>query len=61
LTVFLTVKVFQRFQRQEIPSIDLLHSKIRCNKGIAGLAHRWASGIVEFFANGPQPLGRNFS
>ncbi len=30
LTVLLTVKVFQRFQRQEIPSIDAQDSEIRC-------------------------------
>jgi hypothetical protein len=38
-----------------------LIAKYAANKGIAGIAHRGASGFVEYFANGPQPLGRNVS
>ena len=36
-------------------------AKYAANKGIAGITLRRASGIVEFFTNGPQPSGRNVS
>jgi hypothetical protein len=36
-------------------------AKYAANKGIVGIEHRRASGIVEFFTNGPQPSGRNVS
>jgi hypothetical protein len=61
LTVFLTVKIFQRFQRQEIPSLIWRIAKYAGNKGIVDIAHRGASGFVEFFTNGPQPSGANVS